>query len=329
MPSDDDDAGLAPADGPDWENGFSDSLRRFEDDIRTWKKKEVTASDTRASARNLSQRAVASCDFAAEDCLKAHFPDRADNSGEGDAPLQTLLTVARGQRKELKEVLELVRKHAEEFDGHTDLADQLKETGTASQKKSGSDVVALLASLLDVAARSLGAARKRNSGRQRRRDLRDDEEMRRGDGHDRSGRYDARGAREGGRVRDRERDPPARGRDDYRYDDRRREDDDYYRRGGGGRGENGYRRGNDDRMAAGTGGRREASGRSRSRGEVRRASGRSNNHGDREVDRQDRGRGGRQDDEDEEETRPPPSRKDSRPRRESEQANGLHQTEKE
>eukprot|EP00931_Biecheleriopsis_adriatica_P054490 TRINITY_DN32079_c0_g1_i3.p1 TRINITY_DN32079_c0_g1~~TRINITY_DN32079_c0_g1_i3.p1 ORF type:complete len:473 (+),score=71.82 TRINITY_DN32079_c0_g1_i3:50-1468(+) len=302
MPSDDETAGLAPADGPDWENGFSDSLRRFEEETKAWKRSEEAASEARISGRNLNQRAVASCDSAAEECLKAHFPDRAENDGEGDAPLQSLLGVGRKQRSEIQDVLQLVRKHAEQYGEHTELTKQLPEPGLASQKQSGSDVVALLAALLDVAAQSLSKARKKASERKKR-DLRDEEELRGGrDGYAhrnsrdyRDGRDDARRTR--GRVHDqaRERDLPPRGRDDYYHDDRRREEDDIdnnQRRSGRGygRAENGYRRGRDDRMANGMGGRREdirMNSRSRSPREGRRAA-KGNSRGMDEE--QDRGR---------------------------------------
>eukprot|EP00435_Cladocopium_sp_Y103_P029167 s711_g7.t1 len=160
MPSDDD--GLAPTEGPDWENGFSDSLRNFEEAVTLWRRREEATCEEKIAGRNLNQRTVASCDFTAEDCLKAHFPDREDD--ESDAPLQALVKVAKSQREELQEVLELVRNHAERFEGHSSLTAQLPEQGSASARKSGADVVALLAELLDVASRNFSKQRGKEEG---------------------------------------------------------------------------------------------------------------------------------------------------------------------
>eukprot|EP00440_Ansanella_granifera_P026732 gb/GFBE01029030.1/.p1 GENE.gb/GFBE01029030.1/~~gb/GFBE01029030.1/.p1 ORF type:complete len:339 (+),score=33.27 gb/GFBE01029030.1/:1-1017(+) len=331
MPSDDD--GLAPpADGPDWEHGFIDVFSRFQEDVKSWRRREEGACQDRAAGRNLNQRTVASCDFAAEDCLKAHFPDRADNTGEGDAPLQTLLSVARGQRDELQEVLEQVRQHAAQFEGHSDLTAQLPQQGKSARRCSGADVVALLAELLDVASRGLNKTRKEAAARKQQReeepDRRDGREPRNGrDGRDyRDGREAPRGGRDDGRPRERD---VARGKDDYRRDDRRRDIDereDDHRRGRPREGENGERRGDDRRPA---GARREelprgGSGRSRSRGEVRRSGkgGGRGGDGDRDRERErrepaaDRDRGGRPSDRDIEggSRRPPPRRPDSRGR---------------
>ncbi|OLQ01480.1 hypothetical protein AK812_SmicGene15778 [Symbiodinium microadriaticum] len=130
--------------------------------IGVWVSGGGAALEAPRGGRNLNQRTVATCDFAAEDCLKAHFPDR-DDDGE-DAPLQSLVNVAKSQREELNEVLELVRQHAEQFEGHSQLSAQLPGQGSASRKKSGADVVALLAELLDVAARNLTKGRKEAQG---------------------------------------------------------------------------------------------------------------------------------------------------------------------
>jgi len=301
MPSDDD--GLGPTDGPDWENGFSDALRQFEEAVQLWKRREEATCEEKAAGRNLNQRTVATCDFAAEDCLKAHFPDR-DDDGE-DAPLQSLVNVAKSQREELNEVLELVRQHAEQFEGHSQLSAQLPGQGSAARKKSGADVVALLAELLDVAARNLTKGRKdedrrdetarngraRDDGRAPRREVRPKEEYRRDDRRREEERYDDRrrpreaggGGRDDGRGRERD---AYRGKDDYRRDDRRREEEERYeddpRRGrddGRGRDRDGYRgkeeyrreeRGEEDRRGRPGGGprrnREEARPRSRSRG---------------------------------------------------------------
>eukprot|EP00930_Biecheleria_cincta_P015602 TRINITY_DN12955_c0_g1_i1.p2 TRINITY_DN12955_c0_g1~~TRINITY_DN12955_c0_g1_i1.p2 ORF type:complete len:360 (+),score=66.77 TRINITY_DN12955_c0_g1_i1:68-1147(+) len=309
MPSDDDEVAVAPTNGPDWEDGFTDALRRFEDDMRNWKQREQAAADERGIGRNLDQRAVASCSFAAEDCLKAQFPDRAD---DGDAsPLQALHTAGRGQREELQQVLQMVREHAEQFEGHSELAEQLPQPGSASRRTSGSDVVALLAELLDVASRNLSKARKETSTSQRQKESRDDEEdvdsrredrggrePRNGrdgrdyrDGRDREGRSRDRDPpppppRRGERDRDGERDRGDRGgKDDYRRDER-------WPRDGGGkaRGEGGARGGRDSREAV-------RGGRSRSRGgeaPLRRGGGGGKGGGAKiDRDRGDRDRGER------------------------------------
>lgn len=199
MPSDDD--GLAPTEGPDWENGFSDSLRNFEEAVTLWRRREEATCEEKIAGRNLNQRTVASCDFTAEDCLKAHFPAREDD--ESDAPLQALVKVAKSQREELQEVLELVQNHAERFEGHSSLTAQLPEQGSASARKSGADVVALLAELLDVASRNFSKQRGKEDDRREERNGRGRDEHR---------------LRERREVR----------KDDYRRDDRRREEDERY-----------------------------------------------------------------------------------------------------
>lgn len=235
MPSDDD--GHVPTEGPDWENGFSDALRNFEEAVTLWRRREEATCEEKIAGRNLNQRTVASCDFTAEDCLKAHFPDREDD--ESDAPLQTLVKVAKSQREELQEVLELVRNHSERFEGHTQLTAQLPEQGKAA-RKSGADVVALLAELLDVASRNLSKTRKEDDRREERngrgreenrirerRDVRK-EEYRRDDRREEE-RYDEdRRRREGGGRDDgRGRDRDYRGKEDYRREDRRHDDERY------------------------------------------------------------------------------------------------------
>ena len=292
MPSDDD----GPPEGPDWENGFSDALRNFEEAVTLWRRREEATCEEKIAGRNLNQRTVASCDFTAEDCLKAHFPDREDDE---DAPLQALVKVAKSQREELQEVLQLLRNHAERFEGHSSLTAQLPEPGSASARKSGADVVALLAELLDVASRNFskktgkeddrrdernGRGREEHRLRERREvrkeDYRRDDRARR----EEEERYedDRRRARDAGRDdgRPRERD---RGKDDYdhRRDERRHDDryeDDRRREGGRDdgrhyRAKEDYRRDErrvddryDDRRPPGP--RREERPRSRSRGEA-------------------------------------------------------------
>ncbi|CAE8645677.1 unnamed protein product, partial [Polarella glacialis] len=250
MPSDDDGNGLLPNEGPDWDTGFSDSLQRFQEGVRQWRRQEEVACSERAEGRNLHQRTVASADFAAEDCLKAHFPERADTeSGEGDAPLQTLQAVARSQREQLHQVLELVREHAGQFEGNTELLEQLPTTGAAARRSSGSEVVEMLAQLLDVASRSLSKRRKEVAEPAPEAAPRKEEELERREGHEKprdevapkNGRdrddrdaRDGRGAREGAASRDeghaRDRDGAAHSKEERR-DGRDR-----------GRGENGDRR---------------------------------------------------------------------------------------
>mmetsp|Transcript_28497 Transcript_28497/g.51529 ORF Transcript_28497/g.51529 Transcript_28497/m.51529 type:complete len:332 (-) Transcript_28497:108-1103(-) len=312
-----------PSNGPDW-HGFSDAVHDFEEGMKTWKWREKAAFEERTSGKNSSESALASCDFEAEDCLKAHFPD---DRGDQDAPLQSLHRVARSQREELQEVLTLVREHAQQFEGHSAL--QLPEPGTEG-RKTGADVVALLAELLDVATRSLNKVRKEADARRKPRGPKDEEmDMDRRDGRDqRNGREprdhrdgrEARGGRDGGgrddpRVRDRDRGDAPRAKDDYRRDDRKREVDDEDRRGrrDGREGENGDRRGDDRRAPP----RREdprGPPRSRSR-EARRPQGKGRSRGEKGGDRVGERGAGRGDRGGEGGgSRRPPPRADSRPR---------------
>lgn len=293
MPSDDD--GLAPTEGPDWENGFSDSLRNFEEAVTLWRRREEATCEEKIAGRNLNQRTVASCDFTAEDCLKAHFPAREDD--ESDAPLQALVKVAKSQREELQEVLELVRNHAERFEGHSSLTAQLPEQGSASARKSGADVVALLAELLDVASRNFSKQRGKEDDRREERNgrgrdehrLRERREVRKDDYRrddrrreeeryedDRRRARDGAGRDDGRRDRDRGKDDYDHRRDERRHDDRY-EDDRRGREGGRDdgrhyRAKDDYRRDDrrddryDDRRPPGP--RREERPRSRSRGDA-------------------------------------------------------------
>merc|ERR1712039_701290 len=131
---------------------MGEPVQRFEENLRKWHRKEQSAFRDRYDAGSLDRTAVTSIQAAAKDCLAAQFPGRADND---EAPLFTLHKIARKQRTQLHQALELVRTHATLHDDSKQLLTQLPAEGAPARKMAGIDVVATLAEVLDLASKRL------------------------------------------------------------------------------------------------------------------------------------------------------------------------------
>ncbi|CAK0843770.1 unnamed protein product, partial [Prorocentrum cordatum] len=104
-------ADLDDEEGVDWEGGLDDPFRHFKEGLRRWRDSEQAACSKRLRRLALDRRTLATCELAAKDCPKAHFPERPVR---GKA-VEALQAVAKEQRQELHQVLELVRSHVKRF----------------------------------------------------------------------------------------------------------------------------------------------------------------------------------------------------------------------
>eukprot|EP00415_Alexandrium_ostenfeldii_P003930 UN3930 len=134
------------------------SFQRFERSFRSWRDTEHTACTDRNEEVLGRLATVSEGELAAKDCLKAHFADRTFER----SALKEMDTLGREQRQELLQVLELVRSHAERFEGTEELMKQIPKVGKKAKTMSGVDIIALLAHLLDITSRSLTKSRKKD-----------------------------------------------------------------------------------------------------------------------------------------------------------------------
>lgn len=215
-----------PAEGPDWEHGLGDSFQRFDEGLQSWRRREQAACRERNKIAAFDLKAVIAGDQKSRECLKTSFKDRSADGG-----LQVLHSIGREQRMELHQILELVRSHANHFDNPESLLEQMPSPGGSARRMTGSDVVALLAELLDIASRSLDRVHpphktKRDATEPEGRDGRERGDRRRAEDEEngysrRGGRDDRMNGRESKRDRhDDSRGPPRRGSGGVRRGDR-------------------------------------------------------------------------------------------------------------